>query len=931
MAETCLFIESEDRKNSQQEDPSALTRKLTPKRLRTPEELEAGLLRADENRTRLFSDQIRRCAEEVKKALEVAKSAREELELTLEAKRGLIEKQLKDAELRRQVYLEACRRNAREHYEKVREVATAQTKLRKTDTLRLCAHIQTQLWNADSRRCRRLAMRARRASNLALSKSSPPVSRNSSGCQSEIAAKFEMEHNAATTIQFFWRFLHVQKSFKKLGLSLDDCIRDGFEWTQRKIQRYEAIQAAGMTLRMFHPNAYTLSSKETRRFAKLFLTSFVIAAHSDHVLDHPEHGLEKSIVNAARDMLIFLLDTKKDPVSCAVKARAVWTKYRVLFDEWERKDRERLINGIIMDYTGMETLKKSVQDEEANNVKGGAEATYKPNSLFTKSAKSSTVWLSQIDKRQRKLKEALLKIGGEESVRKLEEAVADLRHPTTHVTDDNNGHNTKDCENKDTAEDSHEVDAQHLLNDVYAHEMMIDMDAFLQKLQSPSSYKQMLKMARHSFLEDFQRSLKKALEKEDEYHMIRERFKDLIWNLKRKLLSILPQKTDHFIDEIYSKLELSFDEELITQTLNHDAFSADDARVLFKVVVNILKAVESPDMDETLNCRFEGWMSLIDNTEKYIREEGLSGPRKTMVLIGTLFSVICEVLDFMENVERSIVLAKITILAPLVQEYGAEWEHKRFEHKIDIGVFNQSLPVTVNWLKESLQFFCGQYSTLNIQAVERKEKAAVENVVKAAFVRLIDSPCSLSEKEIPEVLRLDHERIFNLQNDLQRLSLLSALDLISRRFVKEKAGLNVRCDLTEVNEILQDANPTFTLIERGFLSSISQALEVLDSEEELTLTAEDNNFLSSMITRAARLEDPIFSILKRRIMDLLYKHFLLNPTNAGDDYQLQSLGLAAIVKDFHQMMKNIDKVVNHLLKVHFDRLMNIMGDTSRDM
>jgi hypothetical protein len=57
MSEACLFVESSESSSTKQEDPSALTKRLTPKRLRTPQELEAGQLRADENRAKLFSDQ----------------------------------------------------------------------------------------------------------------------------------------------------------------------------------------------------------------------------------------------------------------------------------------------------------------------------------------------------------------------------------------------------------------------------------------------------------------------------------------------------------------------------------------------------------------------------------------------------------------------------------------------------------------------------------------------------------------------------------------------------------------------------------------------------------------------------------------------------------------------------------------------------------
>jgi len=926
MSEACLFVESSESSSTKQEDPSALTKRLTPKRLRTPQELEAGQLRADENRAKLFSDQSRRCAERVKKAMEVAKTAREELEATVKAKREMLDKQLRDAEIRRQKYLEASRQSARQHSEKVRDIASEHSRVRKTDMLRLCAQIQTQLWNAEARRCRRLAMRAKRASNLSLSKYSPPVSRNRSGDQEEIISKFEKEQNAASTIQFFWRFLHVQKKFRLLGLSVEDCLVDGFESTKLKIQRYEAVQAAGMTLRLLQPHAYLLSNDEARRLAKLFLTSFVIASHPEHVLDHPDSGLEKSIADSARSLLKCLINNKEDPFSCAMKARALWTKYRVQFDEWERNDRERLINGMIMDYVGLERLKYGV--EERNISTDGSSRQQKDSAILAHSpTKSSSIWSSQIERRQGRLKKALVRIGGREVLQRLEEAL----NSTFSSDGDEQGNNSEvsmreNTLSKDKSKDSNSVMAESLLNEVYAHEMMIDLDTFLRKLETPRSYQQMLEIAKRAFRDQFRDLLNRALEEgaAKEQALMKERFGDLVQNLKMKLVSLLPQKSSADVDAVRSSLEYAFDMDLIAQMLNHDAFSSRDVKGLIQVVVDVLKHIQAPYQDEYVEKRCQAWLTQIDQVEQKIKQQNSLAGERTMYLISSLFSIVCEILDFIEETERSVIIAKVKILAPIVQEHGPEWERARFEEKIKHSLFDERLPITRSWLESSVRLMKEQFTTLNIQAVTTVGKSALENVIGAALVYLIEKPYSLPAEEIPEVLKLDHERNFNLQNDVQRLSLLAALDLILKRFMNDKIGVPLSCDLRSVNEVLKDNNTSMKDMEEHLFMCVYEALDDLDSNE-VFLSDEEKDFLRRMLSKAARLEDPVFSILKRRILDSLRKQFLLSPNNVTDDFHLRSLGLAVIVEDFHSVVEQLRKISTHLVKVHSQRLMKLVS------
>jgi hypothetical protein len=479
---------------------------------------------------------------------------------------------------------------------------------------------------------------------------------------------------------------------------------------------------------------------------------------------------------------------------------------------------------------------------------------------------------------------------------------------------------------KDKSKDSNSVMAESLLNEVYAHEMMIDLDTFLRKLETPRSYQQMLEIAKRAFRDQFRDLLNRALEEgaAKEQALVKERFGDLVQNLKMKLVSLLPQKSSADVDAVRSSLEYAFDMDLIAQMLNHDAFSSRDVKGLIQVVVDVLKHIQAPYQDEYVEKRCQAWLTQIDQVEQKIKQQNSLAGERTMYLISSLFSIVCEILDFIEETERSVIIAKVKILAPIVQEHGPEWERARFEEKIKHSLFDERLPITRSWLESSVRLMKEQFTTLNIQAVTTVGKSALENVIGAALVYLIEKPYSLPAEEIPEVLKLDHERNFNLQNDVQRLSLLAALDLILKRFMNDKIGVPLSCDLRSVNEVLKDNNTSMKDMEEHLFMCVYEALDDLDSNE-VFLSDEEKDFLRRMLSKAARLEDPVFSILKRRILDSLRKQFLLSPNNVTDDFHLRSLGLAVIVEDFHSVVEQLRKISTHLVKVHSQRLMKLVS------
>lgn len=79
----------------------------------------------------------------------------------------------------------------------------------------------------------------------------------------------------------------MERIFSNLNLTWERCAEEGFEVTKNKILDEQAEKAAASVVRLFYPRSRNTSGSEMKRLSRLFLTSFIIAAHPQHVLEQP--------------------------------------------------------------------------------------------------------------------------------------------------------------------------------------------------------------------------------------------------------------------------------------------------------------------------------------------------------------------------------------------------------------------------------------------------------------------------------------------------------------------------------------------------------------------------------------------------------------------------------------------------------------------
>eukprot|EP00871_Galdieria_phlegrea_P002178 jgi/Galph1/2961/GphlegSOOS_G1649.1 len=150
----------------------------------------------------------------------------------------------------------------------------------------------------------------------------------------------------------------------------------------------------------------------------------------------------------------------------------------------------------------------------------------------------------------------------------------------------------------------------------------------------------------------------------------------------------------------------------------------------------------------------------------------------------------------------------------------------------------------------------------------------------------------------PEVLLLDEKRLEYLRQQVHVVTIRASLDIILDRFLKQNGS-------TEHSKTLEQYLP------------------------ETLLAVNDREFLTSLLRRVIKTEEPISCLLRKRALDYLYRSFLFSASiSTCPVMQLQPLGLGSAADSIQKVVETVNRVTEHMLAVHFHRLKPISEETA---
>ena len=226
--------------------------------------------------------------------------------------------------------------------------------------------------------------------------------------------------------------------------------------------------------------------------------------------------------------------------------------------------------------------------------------------------------------------------------------------------------------------------------------------------------------------------------------------------------------------------------------------------------------------------------------------------------------VLENILSILEDMKLDLANYRLQALRPHLMKQAVEYEQSKFKAALESG--NVTLELTKRWLESSakkVQDVAAQRNPQNIDIPENRVR--YEAVYFDALLSLLFVPEAIERGSVAETLVMDAERLFGFQNELQAITVVAALSMLTKNFVAEiRDDRDAQKKLKEELFILmQDPQTTVENLSLHLISSINQIL----TRFAKSLSEEQQTLVKAMVDKTLSYKDTVYLLLNRRIRD----------------------------------------------------------------
>ncbi|KAJ9079803.1 hypothetical protein DSO57_1031733 [Entomophthora muscae] len=398
-----------------------------------------------------------------------------------------------------------------------------------------------------------------------------------------------------------------------------------------------------------------------------------------------------------------------------------------------------------------------------------------------------------------------------------------------------------------------------------AHEIIVN-PAFKLSSNTNTTSQTVREIATRAFFNDFKARMESG--KADAMLL------ELLVDVRSRISKLLPTSS-HF----HTKFLSEFDIDLLRQQIELNSF---DPNEWITYISNTMKAMCSPARDE-----------LVSNILN------ASDPFKA-------FQSIFEVLDLMliDHLNHQILTIRPALIAQAV-----EYETFKFNTLLDSGEIQ--LNHTTSWLTAAVQAARDHIETRNPESIS-PAWPTFETLLSDAFLSLVCSNTLISFENCPETLTLDVKRLFDIQDELQRIAVTAALIMICKNIARERfvSDSQAQVDLKDgLLAILSDGSTT--------LNDISLFLIGRLSHETHKLPLDQQEFLTNMIRKTISYRDSLYLVLSRRLHRILRQLLISGEENPIiNSSTLASLGLGVVAEEVASVGSRLAYLVHYNRQVY---------------
>jgi hypothetical protein len=295
-------------------------------------------------------------------------------------------------------------------------------------------------------------------------------------------------------------------------------------------------------------------------------------------------------------------------------------------------------------------------------------------------------------------------------------------------------------------------------------------------------------------------------------------------------------------------------------------------------------------------------------------------------------SALFKILDIIEDMRLDLANFRLATIRPQLMQQCVEYEKQKF----DDALANKQvvLDKTRLFLRESIDSLNEINNQRNPENVQL-EKLVSEHVLNNAIIKLLFQSTPIDPSTLPETLSLDHKRLFEFQNELQAVNIVSCLTMLSTNIIPEFRKQNQEMKALTANlfnllklpttthqtladEIISKANEMIHL-DMKFKSNLSEMTSNPIQEELKELSEDQISMIQNMVMKTIDQKDAFYTIIKRRMEKLVR----ISLEREFKPEALKTLGL--VEGEVVDLVVKITLLVKHNKSVygrHYDLILN---------
>lgn len=323
---------------------------------------------------------------------------------------------------------------------------------------------------------------------------------------------------------------------------------------------------------------------------------------------------------------------------------------------------------------------------------------------------------------------------------------------------------------------------------------------------------------------------------------------------------------------MYTSIDEAMDLHLIDQQLRQHTFDIDS---MMNYVLNLMSNMCAPVRDVEIQAIRALPNNLVDQIQR--------------------------VLHLLEDMGLDLANFRLRSLRPHLMSMAVEYEREKFAEMLMNGKIQ--LVRTTSWLTDTTKQLCQVAAQRNPEGIQpqKNNRPTHDSIFEEAFVGLLTQPQVIDSIEVlPETLAMDAKRMADYQDQVQAITIVSALLMLARNF-----GSVTSHQLGDL------ATKLFTMLQDPSTSIDNLATEI---EHAVNVRPERREMIRTMVDKTVSHTDTVYSLLLRRVASII-KSTLQNNTFVADAV-LTSNGLQHVRSHLQGVAHQILRMIHHHRKVY---------------